>query len=69
MSISTAQPNEDDRRYLDEAIAGARKTETAIDGSVFTFLRNLLSGDLVVRSEEWSEPQRRAAGRHAVPAI
>lgn len=40
-------PDANDRRYLDAAIAGARKTETAIDGSVFAFLRNLLSGDLV----------------------
>ena len=40
-------PTEADRRSLDEAIVGARRTETAIDGSVFTFLHDLLSGDLV----------------------
>ena len=40
-------PTEEDRRSLDTAIAAARRTETAIDGSVFTFLYALLSGDLV----------------------
>ncbi len=50
------KPNEDDRRYLDEAIAGARKTETAIDGSVFTFLRSLLSGDLVAGPKSGLSP-------------
>ena len=50
------KPNEDDRRYLDEAIAGARKTETAIDGSVFTFLRSLLGGDLVAGPKSGLSP-------------
>ena len=40
-------PTEADRRSLDAAIAAARRTETAIDGSVFTFLYDLLTGDLV----------------------
>ncbi len=40
-------PTEEDRRSLDTAIAGARRSETAIDGSVFTFLYDLLTGDLV----------------------
>ena len=40
-------PTEEDRRSLETAIAAARRTETAIDGSVFTFLYDLLSGDLV----------------------
>ena len=50
------KPNEDDRRYLDEAISGARKTETAIDGSVFSFLRRLLSGDLVAGPKSGLSP-------------
>ena len=40
-------PTEADRQSLDIAIAAARRTETAIDGSVFTFLYDLLTGDLV----------------------
>ena len=40
-------PTEEDRRSLDTAIAAARRTETAIDASVFTFLYDLLTGDLV----------------------
>lgn len=40
-------PTEADRQSLDVAIAAARRTETAIDGSVFTFLYDLLTGDLV----------------------
>ncbi len=40
-------PTTEDRRSLDIAIKGARRTETAIDASVFTFLYDLLSGDLV----------------------
>ena len=40
-------PTEADRQSLDTAIAAARRTETAIDGSVFTFLYDLLTGDLV----------------------
>ncbi len=40
-------PTEADRQSLDVAIAAARRSETAIDGSVFTFLYDLLSGDLV----------------------
>ena len=50
------KPNQDDRRYLDEAISGARKTETAIDGSVFAFLRSLLSGDLVAGPKSGLSP-------------
>ena len=40
-------PTEEDRQSLDNAIAAARRTETAIDSSVFTFLYDLLTGDLV----------------------
>lgn len=40
-------PTEADRHALDIAIAGARRTETAVDGSVFDFLHGLLSGELV----------------------
>ena len=40
-------PTEADRQSLDAAIAAARRSETAIDGSVFTFLYDLLTGDLV----------------------
>ncbi len=41
------QPTEADRDTLKIAIARSRRTETAIDGSVFTFLHDLLTGDLV----------------------
>ena len=40
-------PTEADRRSLDTAITAARRSEGAIDGSVFTFLYDLLTGDLV----------------------
>jgi (1->4)-alpha-D-glucan 1-alpha-D-glucosylmutase len=40
-------PTEADRHALDIAIAGARRSETAVDHSVFDFLHGLLSGDLV----------------------
>jgi (1->4)-alpha-D-glucan 1-alpha-D-glucosylmutase len=42
-------PTEADRRDLDWAFAQARRRETAIDPSVFDFLQDLLSGDLVAR--------------------
>src|SRR6202012_1032854 len=38
---------EGDRRDLDWALAQARRTETSIDPSVFGFVQQLLSGDLV----------------------
>ena len=37
------------RRYLDEAIAMARKTESSIDGSAYDFLHDVLSGDIVAK--------------------
>ncbi|MGI3903231.1 MAG: malto-oligosyltrehalose synthase [Janthinobacterium lividum] len=40
-------PTEEDRQSLDTAIAAARRTETTIDSSVYTFLYDLLTGDLV----------------------
>ena len=38
---------DDDRRSIDEAIALARPNEAAVDASVFEFLRQVLTGDLV----------------------
>ena len=35
------------RRYLDEAIAKSRTTESAIDGSAYDFLHGVLSGEIV----------------------
>ena len=40
-------PTQEDRDSLDEAIAEARLHETAIDVSVYDFLRQVLTGDLV----------------------
>ena len=42
-------PTQEDRDCLDEAIAEARQHEAAIDASVYDFLRQVLSGDLVAR--------------------
>ena len=42
-------PTEEDRREVEEAIAAARPNETAIDASVYEFLGQLLTGDLVAR--------------------
>jgi (1->4)-alpha-D-glucan 1-alpha-D-glucosylmutase len=44
-----AVPTEADRRDLDWAVAHARRNETDLDPSVFDFLYNLLSADLVAR--------------------
>jgi (1->4)-alpha-D-glucan 1-alpha-D-glucosylmutase len=44
-----SSPTDADRRDLDWALAQARRTETAIDPSVFDFVQQLLSGDLVAR--------------------
>ena len=37
------------RRYLEEAIAVARQTESSIDGSAYDFLHGVLSGDIVAK--------------------
>ncbi len=52
-------PTEEDRRYLNWAIAQASERETEVDPSVFDFLYRLLSGDLVREG-------RSGFSRHAV---
>ncbi|WP_237477619.1 malto-oligosyltrehalose synthase [Lichenibacterium dinghuense] len=41
------RPTEADRQSLDTAVSAARRSLGAVDGSVFTFLYDLLTGDLV----------------------
>ena len=52
-------PTEEDRRDLDWALKHARSHDSDVDPSVFDFLHNVLSGDLV------AEP-RSGFSRHAV---
>jgi (1->4)-alpha-D-glucan 1-alpha-D-glucosylmutase len=54
-----ASPSEADRRDLDWAVAQARRNETDVDPSVFDFLAQLLSTDLVARP-------RNGFSRHSV---
>jgi len=57
--IDGSAPAEADRRYIDWAIAQARRSVDAADSTVFDFLQALLTGDLV------AEP-RSGYSRHAV---
>ena len=55
----TAEPSETDRRYIDWAVAQARRHEADVDASVFDFLHRLLAVDLVGKP-------RSGFSRHAV---
>ncbi|CAH2598698.1 Malto-oligosyltrehalose synthase [Rhodovastum atsumiense] len=57
--VDGAVPVEEDRRYIDWAVAQARRNETDVDPSVFDFLHRLLTTDLV------AEP-RSGFSRHTV---
>jgi len=46
---ASGTPSAEDRRYLEMAVAQARSIAAEIDPSVFDFVANLLSGDLVAR--------------------
>ena len=46
---ASGTPSADDRRYLEMAVAQARTNAADIDPSVFDFVVNLLSGDLVAQ--------------------
>ena len=45
--VDGSTPSADDRRDIDWAVAHARRSDTALDASVFDFLHGLLTGDLV----------------------
>lgn len=44
--VTAAGPSEEDRRFVDQAIRGARRRARALEASVFAFLRSVLTTDL-----------------------
>jgi len=58
--LTTAAPSEADRKLIDHAIAGARAEWFASDGSIFDFLRDALTMDLIKRDRSTS---------HSVPRV
>ncbi|WP_316177172.1 MULTISPECIES: malto-oligosyltrehalose synthase [unclassified Bradyrhizobium] len=58
--LTTAGPTETDRKLIDHAIAGARAEWFASDGSIFEFLRDALTMDLIKRDRSTN---------HSVPRV
>ncbi len=51
--VSACGISEDDRRYVNQAIAAAKRRSNAADLSIFDFLRRILLGDVNGSNSEW----------------